>query len=133
MYSEDIRNIQCATLSDFLRVKMKTNGSLRGHNQVADRQTIETALHDEGPPYQQHTTCSNEPPSNKGTPKMANIKKRNGKNGTDEDILDILDNFLITTEPAKLITPSNADTTAAVHHSSSTESNVNTRWVLELS
>ena len=63
---------------------MKTNGSLSGHNQV-DRHTIETALDDE--------VFSG---GNEATNK-AKGKRGKAKTGEQDDLLDILDNFLITT------------------------------------
>ena len=91
------------------RAKMKTNGSQSSHIQV-DRQTIETALDDEVPASF---------PNNNGneTKTCSRVKRRkpNGKTVSaatahpptpgpattaapeSEDLLDILDNFLITT------------------------------------
>ena len=66
---------------------MKTNGSLSGHNQV-DRHTIETALDDE--------VFSG---GNEATNK-AKGKRGKAKTGEQDDLLDILDNFLITTSSA---------------------------------
>ena len=66
---------------------MKTNGSLSGHNQV-DRHTIETALDDE-------VFSSGNEANNK-----AKGKRGKAKTGEQDDLLDILDNFLITTSNA---------------------------------
>ena len=88
---------------------MRTNGSQSGHIQV-DKQTIETALDDEGGSRRQQDL-------NEGNDKKkatASVLLRNGGNGlllqqqqqqSSPDLLDILDNFLITT--------SNPDETAA--------------------
>ena len=70
---------------------MKTNGSLSGHSQV-DRQTIETALDDEVSPFRG---------GNEG--QMIKNNKRKAAHAGNEnspDLLDILDNFLITTSSA---------------------------------
>ena len=84
------------------RAKMKTNGSQCSHIQV-DRQTIETALDDE--------VEASFPNSNEGKTNAASRVKRRKPNGKtrqmeavqpaeSEDLLDILDNFLITTSNA---------------------------------
>ena len=90
------------------RAKMKTNGSQSSHIQV-DRQTIETALDDEVP--------ASFPNNGNETKTCSRVKRRkpNGKTVSaasaahpppgpattaapeSEDLLDILDNFLITT------------------------------------
>ena len=81
---------------------MKTNGSQCSHIQV-DRQTIETALDDE--------VEASFPNSNEGKTNAASRVKRRKPNGKtrqmeavqpaeSEDLLDILDNFLITTSNA---------------------------------
>ena len=88
---------------------MRTNGSQSGHIQV-DKQTIETALDDEGGSRRQQQDVD----LNEGNDKKkatASVLLRNGGNGlllqqqSSPDLLDILDNFLITT--------SNPDETAA--------------------
>lgn len=94
-----------------LRAKMKTNGSHSGHIQV-DRQTIETALHDEvaappAPPF--HVPPSSSTEEALGNEEKAEImssgrkqqlpavhKKKEG-NAELESLDSILDNFLITT------------------------------------
>lgn len=86
---------------------MKTNGSHNAHIQV-DSQTIETALDDEALPP---TVVHNEAKRPAVTPPMGNVaskrrkvssQQQNGEttntiSSSSEDLLDILDNFLITT------------------------------------
>ena len=75
---------------------MRTNGSQSGHIQV-DRQTIETALDDEA-----STVLANEAE-----------KQDKKKAGMPPDLLDILDNFLITTSHTdESIVPINQVSTA---------------------
>ena len=92
---------------------MRTNGSQSGHIQV-DKQTIETALDDEGGSrrqQQQDVDLNEENDKKKATASSSVLLLRNGNGGTglqqqsSPDLLDILDNFLITT--------SNPDETAA--------------------
>ena len=91
---------------------MRTNGSQSGHIQV-DKQTIETALDDEGGSRrQQHQQDVDLNEGNDKKKATASVLLRNGGNGlllqqqqSSPDLLDILDNFLITT--------SNPDETAA--------------------
>ena len=95
---------------------MRTNGSQSGHIQV-DKQTIETALDDEGGSrrrrQQQEVDLNEENDKKKATASSSVLLLRNGNGGnglqqqqqSSPDLLDILDNFLITT--------SNPDETAA--------------------
>ena len=98
---------------------MRTNGSQSGHIQV-DKQTIETALDDEGgsrrrrqQQQQQEVDLNEENDKKKATASSSVLLLRNGNGGnglqqqqqSSPDLLDILDNFLITT--------SNPDETAA--------------------
>ena len=81
----------------FCRAKMKTNGSQSSHIQV-DRQTIETALDDEVA-----ETAASFANNGNESKTCSRVKRRklNGKTtmpaAESEDLLDILDNFLITT------------------------------------
>ena len=78
---------------------MRTNGSQSGHIQV-DKQTIETALDDEGGSGQQGAVINEGNDKKKAT---TVVLQRNVGNGLQQqqspDLLDIdiLDNFLITT------------------------------------
>ena len=91
---------------------MRTNGSQSGHIQV-DKQTIETALDDEGGSRRQQQQDVDLNEGNDKKKATASVLLRNGGNGlllqqqqqSSPDLLDILDNFLITT--------SNPDETAA--------------------
>mgnify|MGYP006863584923 CR=1 FL=1 len=91
---------------------MRTNGSQSGHIQV-DKQTIETALDDEGGSRRQQQQDVDLNEGNDKKKATASVLLRNGGNGlllqqqqqSSPDLLDILENFLITT--------SNPDETAA--------------------
>ena len=85
---------------------MRTNGSQNGHIQV-DRQTIETALDDEGAGSarsQEATPTCNTNQAEKHKKKALVLQQQ------PPDLLDILDNFLIT--------PSNPDEPSLVASSS---------------
>ena len=87
---------------------MRTNGSQSGHIQV-DRQTIETALDDEGAGSARQ----------EATPGSTNQDEKHKKKvlALQPDLLDILDNFLIT--------PSNPDETSLATASSSAANPIN--------
>ena len=124
---------------------MRTNGSQSGHIQV-DKQTIETALDDEGgsrrrrQQQQQEVDLNEENDKKKATASSSVLLLRNGNGGnglqqqqqqSSPDLLDILDNFLITTSNPDETAASNAISQVS-HAQMDNSTNISTRLVLSI-
>ena len=121
---------------------MRTNGSQSGHIQV-DKQTIETALDDEGgsrrrrQQQQQEVDLNEENDKKKATASSSVLLLRNGNGGnglqqqSSPDLLDILDNFLITTSNPDETAASNAISQVS-HAQMDNSTNISTRLVLSV-
>ena len=119
---------------------MRTNGSQSGHIQV-DKQTIETALDDEGgsrrrrQQQQQEVDLNEENDKKKATASSSVLLLRNGNGGnglqqqSSPDLLDILDNFLITTSNPDETAASNAISQVS-HAQMDNSTNISARLVL---